>query len=220
MSELLPAILLSLRIAISATLLAAIVGIPLAFIMTRRSFLGRALMEALITLPLVLPPTVVGYLLILLCGTQGFIGQILYRWFAYKFLFTVESAILAAAVVALPLVYLPAKAAFLSVPREFEDIALTFGASLRQIFWHVSLPWARRGLVSGLLLAFARALGEFGATILVFGWRPGRQTLPILIYAHYEQGEFSAATGAVVVLLAMSLGLIFLYNRSPHLARE
>jgi len=220
MSELIPAIWLSLRIAVAATFLAAMLAVPLAFLMHRRVFVGRALLEALITLPLVLPPTVVGYLLILFVGTKGLLGQLLSSWFGYKFLFSVEAAIVAASVVALPLVYLPAKAAFASVPREFEDIARTFGASLRQIFWHVSLPWARRGLISGLILAFARALGEFGATVMVFGWQPRRQTLPILIYARYEQGEITSASGAVIVLLAVSVAMIFLYNRSPGLTQE
>lgn len=220
MAELVPAIWLSLRIAAAATVLSAILGIPLAFLMTRQRFFGRSLVEAMITLPLVLPPTVLGFLMILVAGSRGWLGQSLGDWFGYRFLFSIEAAILAAAIVALPLVYLPAKAAFTSVPREFEDIARTFGASLRQIFWHVSLPWARRGLISGLILAFARALGEFGATVMVFGWQPGRQTLPILIYSKYEQGELSSATGAVVVLLAISIGVIILYNRSPALVQE
>jgi molybdate transport system permease protein len=220
MEELVPAIWLSLRISLAATALAALVAIPAAFLMARKRFPGRALVEALITLPLVLPPTVVGFLLILVAGSRGFLGRWLAEGFGYRFLFSIEAAIAAAATVAVPLVYLPAKAAFASVPREFEDIARTFGASLGQIFWHVSLPWARRGLISGLILAFARALGEFGATVMVFGWQPGRVTLPILIYSRYEQGELQSATGAVIVLVAISLAIILLYNRSPALVQE
>jgi len=220
MSELIPAFILSLKIASYATLLAAVVAVPLAFFMARAKFTGRSLVEALITLPLVLPPTVVGYLLILILGTRGMLGQMLFRWFGYKFLFTTEAAILAAAIVALPLVYMPAKASFASVPREFEDIARTFGASLRQIFWHVSLPWARRGIVSGLMLGFARALGEFGATVMVLGWTAGNQTLPILVYSQYEQGEIQSAGWAVAVLMAISLTIIFIYNRSPGMTQE
>lgn len=220
MSELFSALILSLKIATCATLLASVVGIPLAFVMGRARFAGKSVVEAIITLPLVLPPTVVGYLLIVIVGTKGVVGQILLNWFAYRFLFTTEAAIIAAAIVALPLLYMPAKAAFASVPREFEDIARTFGASIGQIFWHVSLPWARRGIVSGVMLGFARALGEFGATVMVFGWSMGRQTLPVLVYSQYEQGEMSSAGYAVALLLGISLLIIFFYNRSPIATQE
>ena len=107
---------------------------------------------------------------------------------------------------------LPARAAFGSVGRAYEEIARLFGASRWQLFWQVYLPLSRRGVASGLLLAFARALGEFGATMMVFGWQPGRLTLPISIYADYEQGELSHATAAVVALSLVSLSLVLAYN--------
>jgi molybdate transport system permease protein len=122
--------------------------------------------------------------------------------------------VLAAAAVALPMLYIPAKAAFGSVDRELEDIARLMGANRLQLFWHVSLPLARRGILSGLILAFARALGEFGATVMVFGWQGRRQTLPISIFAAWESGELQTATAAVLGLSVVSFLLILAYNAS------
>jgi molybdate transport system permease protein len=208
-------LLLSLKIATCATVLAALLAIPMAFWMARRRFVGRSVLEALITVPLVLPPTVVGYLIIVTLGARGWIGRWLKEAFDYSIIFKTEGAVLAAAAVALPLLYIPAKAAFASVDREMEDTATLLGANRLQLFWHVSLPLARRGIVSGLILAFTRALGEFGATVMVFGWgSEGKTTLPILIYSDYVEGDLTKATAAVVVLAGVSLGMIFLYNRS------
>jgi len=109
---------------------------------------------------------------------------------------------------------LPAKAAFATVERELEDMARSMGANRLQLFWHVSIPLARRGLISGILLAFARALGEFGATIMVFGWQPNRITLPISVYTDFEQNQLASATGAVIALSLVSLSLIMAYNAS------
>jgi molybdate transport system permease protein len=214
MSPIWPPLVLSLEIAACATALTALIAIPLAFWMARHRVAGRSVIEALITVPLVLPPTVVGYLIIVTLGARGWIGRWLKDSFDYTILFRFEGAVLAAAAVALPLLYIPAKAAFASVDREMEETATLMGASRLQLFWHVSLPLARRGIVSGLILAFARALGEFGATIMVFGWSEDRKTLPILIYTDWTDGDLAKATAAVIVLAGVSLGMIFLYNRS------
>jgi len=214
MSELWPALGLSLKIAGAATAVVALVAIPLAYVMSRRRFIGKSIVEAVITMPLVLPPTVVGYVILLWFGAQGAVGKYLNAWFGYSITFRFEGAVLAAAVVALPLLYMPAKSAFVAVEREYEDIAKTFGASPAQVFWHVSLPLARGGIFSGIILAFARALGEFGATMMVFGWQPNRVTLPVMVWAEYERGQMSAAAGAVVLLCAVALGLMIVYNRS------
>lgn len=220
MSELWEPLFLSLRIAGLATLLTSVLAIPLAYVMARRLFKGKSIAEALITMPLVLPPTVVGYLLIMGLGARGWIGQWLDRAFGYSIVFRIEGAVLAAAVVALPMLYLPAKAAFASVDRELEEIALLMGANRLQIFWHVSLPLARRGIASGLMLAFARALGEFGATVMVFGFQPRQMTLPISIYSDYEQGNIAHATAAAIALAALSLGMMLIYNWSSAGRRE
>lgn len=210
MSDLWPALWLSLQIATAATLLAMLAAVPIAFAMARRTFFGKSVVEAILLLPLVLPPTVVGYLLIVALGANGILSRLLD---GYSIVFRFEGAVLAAAVVALPLLYMPTKAAFASVERELEDIAKLMGASRVQMFWHVSLPMARRGLGSGLVLAFARALGEFGATLMVFGWQPGRVTLPISIYDDWTQGNLPHATGAVIAMVVISMGMIATYNR-------
>jgi molybdate transport system permease protein len=214
MNSVWPAVWLSLRVALMATALVALVAVPLAWLLSRRRFVGKSALEALIAVPLVLPPTVVGYLILLVMGSRGWVGQYLHRELGYSIIFRFEGAVLAAAVVALPMLYLPAKAAFAAIDPELEDIARLLGATRSRLFFRISLPLAARGIGSGLVLAFARALGEFGATLMVFGWQSGRQTIPIWIYAHFEQGELARAAPAVIVLLALSLLLVGLYNAS------
>ncbi len=211
---------LSLSIASVATLVTCILGVPLAFLMARFRFFGKSALEALIMIPLVLPPTVVGYAILMTLGRRGMLGAWLADHLNYTIIFHFEGAVLAAAIVALPMLYMPAKAAFQDVDRELEDVSRLFGATRLQMFWHVSLPLARRGILSGLVLAFARALGEFGATVMVFGWQPNHLTLPISIYADYERDDLATATPAVIALLLLSLALILAYNRSTRTARE
>ena len=209
MSDLWAATSLSVRIAAVATGVTVLLGVPLAWAMARRKFRGRGLLEAVILMPVVLPPTVVGYTLLMLLGANGWIG----RWLGgYSIAFRFEGAVLAAVVVALPMLYLPAKAGFAAVERELEDVATLMGATRWQTFWHVSIPLARRGLLSGGVLAFARAFGEFGATMMVYGWRPGRVTLPISVYAQFEQGDLQTALPAVLVMATGALGLVLAYN--------
>lgn len=209
-------LLLSLLIALPATALATLVAVPLAYAAARWRFRGKSLLEALVIVPLVLPPTVVGYLLIVLLGRRGLVGTWIAQWTdGYSILFRPEGGILAAAIVAMPLLYLPAKAAFRNIDQEMEDIARINGASMWQTFWLVSLPIAMRGVTSGLILAFARALGEFGATVMVMG-SDQHTTLPIFVYNAWIQGELSQATGAVVLLTSIALLLAVLFNRLPR----
>ena len=221
---------LSGRIAAVATAVTLVLAVPLAWGMARWRFAGRGLVEGVVLMPVVLPPTVVGYVLLVvfgangvvnrallaLFGTDGVLGGVLGpaagRFLPFSFAFTFTGAVVAAVVVALPLFYLPAKAAFAAVDRDLEDVATLMGATRWQTFWHVSVPLARRGLVSGTVLAFARALGEFGATVMVFGWQPGRLTLPISVYAEFDHGDLSTAWPAVAVMAGASLGLVLLYN--------
>jgi molybdate transport system permease protein len=205
---------LSLKVALLATLLVALIGVPLAFFMGRRKFPGKSLLDALIVVPLVLPPTVVGYLLLIVLGARSPVGAVLRRTLDYSVVFHWHGAVIAAVVVAMPLLYLPAKSAFANVDRELEDLARLLGATPIQQFWHVSLPLARRGIASGLLLAFARALGEFGATVMILGDLENRQTLPIAIYNDYLAGDLAHAWPAVIALITISLGVILFYNRS------
>jgi molybdate transport system permease protein len=222
MSQLWSASLLSCAIAMLATLAASLVGIPLAFGMARASFRGRSAVEALLTVPLVLPPTVVGFLILLTAGSRSPIGWIARTVFGadYSIAFTFHGAVTASAIVSLPLVYLPARNAFAGVATEMEDIARLYGANLFQVFWHVSLPTAQRGIVGGLMLAFARALGEFGATIMVYGTFPNKQTLPISIYLDYLDGDFAHALPAVLLLIAISFVIVVGYNHSPLAPRD
>ena len=214
MKELLDATWLSVQIASVATFVCLLIGVPLAWGMARRRFAGRGLVEALILLPVVLPPTVVGYLLLVTFGAQGPFSRLLR---GYSIVFKFEGAVLAAVVVAMPMLYLPTKAAFASVEREMEDVAKLMGASRWQTFWHVSIPLARRGLLSGLVLAFARAFGEFGATIMVYGWRPNKLTLPVSVYARFFDESQPADGGdavwpAVLVMSVAALALVLVYN--------
>ncbi len=214
MKELWQAVQFSLAVTSLATLLAATVGIPLAFVFARKRFFAKSIIESLLLVPLVLPPTVVGYLLILSLGHRSWLGRIVTEMLGHSLLFSWQGAVVAAAVVALPLLFLPAKAGFADVEPELEDVARVMGASGWQIFWHVSLPLARRGIASGMLLAFARALGEFGATVMVLGDLAGRRTLPILIYNDFVSGDLRNTTAlAVVMLSGVSLLIMILYNR-------
>jgi molybdate transport system permease protein len=200
MDDLVSALWLSARVATAATALGALVAVPLAFWLAHRRFWGKSLLEAVLTVPLVLPPTVVGYLLILLMGTRGWVGQWLHQAFGYRFLFSMEAAVLA-------------KAAFESIEPEMQDLARLFGVGPISTFWHISLPLARRGIVSGVLLAFARSLGEFGATVMVLGTTPGRRTLPVMIYVEYIDRHADRAWPAVVLLSAISFVVIAMRNR-------
>jgi molybdate transport system permease protein len=219
-SDLIATTWLSLRIATCATLLAMLSAVPLAYLLARRRFPLKSALEALLLLPLVLPPTVVGYLILGTLGARGWIGRYLYDAFAYSIAFRFEGAVLAAWLVAFPLLYLPARGAFAGVEREMEDIARLNGANRWQLFWHVSLPLARRGIVSGLLLAFARALGEFGATLMVFGWMEDQLTLPLSVYAAATSPESFSAGGSVALLMAISLVVVVIYNASTSGRRE
>jgi molybdate transport system permease protein len=216
MSDLWQPLGFSLAVASVATLLVAVVGIGLAYFSANSRFVGKSLLETAFTLPLVLPPTVVGYFLLIVFGAAGWIGPTLARWFnGYSIIFRPEAGVLAAAIVSFPLLYLPAKAAFSSIDRDLEDTARLMGASRLQVFWHVSLPLARRGIASGLLLAFARAIGEFGATTMAMGDIDGHQTLPIFIYNQSATGDMKSAAPAVWLLSCLSLLIILIYNRSP-----
>ena len=211
-----PTLWFSLRVAFSAMVLAGLIAVPVAYFMARRRFRGKSVVEAVVTVPLVLPPTVVGFGLLVVLGKNG-LGALVAWWSGGReaILFTPMAAVIAALVVALPLVYLPAKAAFAGVERELEDVARLQGAGPLGIFWHVSLPLARRGLAAGLLLGFARALGEFGATLMVLGDIPGRTTLPISLYDATTGNDQGQALGAVVALSVISLTVAFIYNRMP-----
>lgn len=208
------ALLLSVRVAALATLLNALLGIPLAYVLARRRFRGRALIDLLTTLPLVLPPTVTGYYLIVLLGRRGWLGGPLYQATGWSIAFTWYAAVVAATVMALPLLVRTAKAAFESVDRDLERASYTLGRSELRTALEVTLPLARNGILAGLVLAFARALGEFGATLMLAGNIPGRtQTVPLAIYTAVQTGERGDALGLVAVLTALSCVVLIAAGR-------
>ena len=199
-------LLLSLRTAALAVALILAPGLLLAWLLARRSFPGKSLLETLLALPLVMPPVATGLILLRLLGRRSAIGGWVREVFGADIVFTWRAVVVAMAVMSLPLLVRGARHAFEAVDPRFEQVARTLGASWPRIFAELTLPLARRGIVGGLLLAFARALGEFGATIMVAGNIPGRTTtLSLAIYGHVQLGEDDAAFR----LLAISVMLTF-----------
>ncbi len=205
---------LSLQVALTATAFVAAIGVVLAYMLARRPFPGREAVDMLVTLPLVMPPTVVGYYLIVLFGRNGFIGSTIYEATGWTIMFTWHAAVLASFVVALPLMVKTARAAIESVDRSLIDASYTLGHSELWTALQVTLPLARRGIIAGAVLAFARAMGEFGATLMLAGNIPGRtDTMPIAIYTAATSGEWQKAHGMVLVLTAISGLFLYLANR-------
>jgi len=212
--ETLSALALSVRVAVLATLANALVGIPLAYLLARRRFRGRALVDLLVTLPLVLPPTVTGYYLIVLLGRRGWLGAPVYAATGWSIAFTWYAAVVAATVMALPLLVRTARAAIESVDRDLEKAAWTLGRSEWRTALEVTLPLARNGILAGLVLAFARALGEFGATLMLAGNIPGRTaTVPLAIYTAVQTGEETTALALVAILTALSCVVLVVAGR-------
>ncbi|HNT39671.1 MAG TPA: molybdate ABC transporter permease subunit [Rubrivivax sp.] len=200
MSEAWVALALSLKVAGWATALNLVLGVAVGFTLARRRFPGRDLLDAALTLPMVMPPTVLGYYLLVLIGSQGPLGAWLLQHFGIRLIFTWQAAVIAATVVAFPLVFKSARAAFENVDPEFEDAARTLGIGEWGIFFRVTLPLAWRGILAGLLLAFARALGEFGATLMVAGSIASKtQTLSIAVYEAVQAGQDDTANFLVAV---------------------
>lgn len=203
-------LLLSIQVTLIATIGILVVGLALALFLARTRRRGRVLIETLINLPLVLPPSVVGYYLLIVLGRDG----PLVRWFDVNLLFTWQAAVVAAMVVALPLMVQASKAALESVDPAMENTARTLGSTELEVIWRVTLPLARRGIFAGLVLGSARALGEFGATLMVAGNIPGRtQTAPLAIYDAVQAGRFADANVLVVMLTALSFISLLMVNR-------
>jgi molybdate transport system permease protein len=202
----------SLRMALASLLLVLPSGLALAWWLARKNRRGKALVETLVTLPLVLPPVVTGLVLLELFGRRGPVGGWLHRAFGLDVAFTWRAVVLALAAMSLPLFVRAARTAFEEVDVKFEQLARTLGAGEWRVFFTVTLPLARRGVLAGALLAFARALGEFGATIMVAGNIPGRTTtLPVAIYAAVQDGEDAhawtlAGVSAVIACAAVFVG--------------
>ena len=200
------ALALSLKVAGLATLVTMVLGITVGFLLARANIPGRNLLDTILTLPMVLPPTVLGYYLLVLLGRRSTFGAWLLEEFGINLIFTWQAAVIAASVVSFPLVFKPARAAFESVDGQLEQAARTLGASQIAIFFRVTLPLAWRGILAGILLAFARALGEFGATLMVAGSIPGKtQTLSIAVYEAIQAGQDDVANRLVYIISAVCI---------------
>jgi molybdate transport system permease protein len=204
------AILLSLRIAIVATLAALPFGIAVAWLLARRNFWGKTLLDGIVHLPLVLPPVVTGYLLLISFGRRGPIGAFLDQYFGIVFSFRWTGAALACGIMGFPLMVRPIRLAIEAIDRRLEDAAATLGADRARVFLTVTLPLALPGLIAGFVLCFAKALGEFGATITFVSNIPGEtQTLSAAIYTFTQVPNGDAAAGRLVlVAIAISLGAL------------
>lgn len=205
---------LTLKVALLATLAALCLGVGLARLIGKYRFAGRDWLDAVCTLPLVLPPTVLGYYLIVLVGRRGLLGAWLEETFGVTLMFTWEGAVLAATVVAFPLVYRSARAALDGVDSNVENAARTLGASESRIFFQVTLPLAFRGILSGGMLAFARAMGEFGATLMVAGNIPGKtQTLSLAVYTAVQAGNDRLANVLVLIVSAVCVVILVMAGK-------
>ena len=205
--------LLSLQVTAVATAMLFVAGLALALLLARRRFPGQTLMETAINLPLVLPPTVLGYYLLLALGR----GSPLVEWLGVRLLFTWLAAALAAAIMGLPLMVQAARTAIANVDPALENTARTLGSSELEVFCRVTLPLARRGILTGLLLGGARALGEFGATLMVAGNIPGRtQTLPLAIYDAVQSRQYAWANHMVLVMTVLAFLSLFAVRRLEH----
>ncbi len=208
------ALSLSLKVAGWATALNIVLGIAVGFFLARTRFFGRDLLDTLLTLPMVMPPTVLGYYLLVLVGRRSAFGSWLYDTFGINLIFTWQGAVIAATVVAFPLVFKPARAAFEAVDSELEQAARVLGVSELAIFFRITLPLAWRGILAGVLLAFARALGEFGATLMVAGSIPGKtQTLSIAVYEAVQAGKDDTANLLVIITSIVCVGVLLSASR-------
>jgi molybdate transport system permease protein len=205
--------LLSLKVAGCSTAINVVLGVAAGYALARYRFIGSGLVDAVLTLPMVLPPTVLGYYLLVVIGKRGWLGAWLYDTFGINLIFTWQGAVIAATIVAFPMVMKAARASFESVDPQLEKAARVLGLPEWAVFFRVTLPMAWRAILSGALLAFARSLGEFGATLMVAGSIPGRtQTMSVAVYEAVQAGQDSIAntlvliTSVTCIIVLMSAG--------------
>ena len=204
---------LTLKVAAAATTLSLGFAVACAWLVARRRFPGRELLDALCTLPLVLPPTVLGYYLIVVWGRNGWLGSFLHTHLGLSLMFTWQGAVLAAAVVSFPLLFKSARAAFEAVPAEYEQAARILGDHELALFWRITLPLASRGLLAGVMLAFARAMGDFGATLMVAGNIEGRtQTAAMAVFDAVAAGDYPLANTLVAIMSITCVAILVTTN--------
>ncbi|ELK46760.1 molybdate ABC transporter permease subunit [Halobacillus sp. ACCC02827] len=204
---------LSLKVAAIATVFVFLTGTLAARWISRRIFPGKSVLESIFLMPLVLPPTVTGFALLYLFGSNGFIGSWLMESFGIRVIFSWTGAVIASTVVAFPLMYQSASAAFANYDKDLENAALTMGASKWKVFFTISLPLAWPGLLAGLVMTFARSLGEFGATLMIAGYIPGKtDTIPLAIYFAVESGRMEQAYMWVLIIVALGFSTVLWLN--------
>lgn len=209
-TEFLTPVLLSLRVALIALVIVFVSATIIAKMMVHADFKGKIIIETILMLPLVLPPTVVGFLLIILFGSNGFAGELVNFIFNETVMFTWYGAVIASTVVAFPLMYQSAKSGFLGVDKDIENAAKVDGAGRFQVFTKITIPLASTSLITGALLSFARAIGEFGATLMIAGNIPGRtQTLPTAIYVAIQSNNMTLAWAWVIVIIVISFVMLW-----------
>jgi len=207
-------LLLSFQVAAIATVLASVLGVALAALLAARRFPGRDLIDVIVTAPMVLPPTVLGYYVLVAVGHRGAIGQTFEAIFGSRIVFTRTGVVLAATIGALPLVVKSARTAIEGVDPMLVSAARTLGARPLRAFFTVTLPLASPGIVAGAMLGFARALGDFGVTLMVAGDLPGEtQTASLAIYDAIQANRANAAAGMIAVLTAFAVGVLYLVNK-------
>jgi molybdate transport system permease protein len=205
---------LSLRVAVLSTAAAVVIGLWIAWLLANREFRGKEVLDAAVSLPLVLPPTVLGYYLLVVLGRESPFGKLYESVFGSPLVFTWQAAVVAALFHSAPLLVKSARAGFESVDRSYERAARNLGASEWRIFWRVTLPLAQRAILAAAALAFARSLGDFGITIMIAGNIPGRtQTIAVAIYDAVEGGNGALARVLVLVISAAALSILWLANR-------
>ncbi|AXF56944.1 molybdate ABC transporter permease subunit [Salicibibacter kimchii] len=214
MSDFWSPVLISIQTAFTALVIIFLLGTLLGRWMFRARFPGKTAMETLFMLPTVLPPTVIGFLLIIIFGANGWAGQIIDFFFSQSLMFTWSATVLVAVVVGFPFMYQAVKTGLGAIEPEIEEAARVSGANERQVFFYISLPLISRSLVTGLILSFSRALGEFGATFMFAGNIPGRtQTMPIAIFTALEAGDTTLAWAWVIAIVLLSFSLLFVVRR-------
>jgi molybdate transport system permease protein len=208
------ALALSLKVALWATAVDLVLGVAIGFALARLRFPGRELVDSILLLPMVLPPTVLGYYLLVVVGRHGWLGAWLESRFDIRLVFTWQGAVIAAAIVGFPFVCKSARAAFEAVDAQYEQAAKVLGLGAMAIFARVTMPLAWRGILAGVLLAFARALGEFGATLMVAGSIPGKtQTLSIAVYEAVQAGQDELANVLVLMTSLACIAVLLLAGR-------
>ncbi|WP_424765616.1 molybdate ABC transporter permease subunit [Paenibacillus sp. sgz302251] len=205
---------ISLQVALLASVVTAVIGLAAAWWMTIKSFRGKLLVETVFLLPIVLPPTVVGFLLLVLLGGNSWIGRAIEWLFSAPLVFSWGAAVIAAVVVAFPLVYQSMKVGFASIDKDLEEAARSMGANEWHVFRYITLPLASRFLLSAYILGFARALGEFGATLMIAGNIPGKtQTIPTAIYVAVDSGNLTMAWAWTFIIILISFLMLLITGR-------